>query len=110
MDRRDVQAGATARRDQHARRTDRASIIVAGGAALTQSTIEANRIATRNYADVRSRQSSSSTSATDDRIHRERIEVLRGVETYHDPVEGGTVQLDNTFDHAWRVNNKKPTS
>ncbi len=87
---------------------DRASIIVAGGAALTQSTIEANRIATRNYADVStSGQSSSSTSATDDRIHRERIEVLRGVETYHDPVEGGTVQLDNTFDHAWRVNNEK---
>ena len=33
--------------------------------------------------------------------------MLRGVETYHDPVEGGTVQLDNTFDHAWRVNNEK---
>jgi hypothetical protein len=89
---------------------DRASIIVAGGAALTQSTIAANRLATRNYADVSTSGAStlsSSTSATDDRIHRERIEVLRGVETYHDPVEGGTVQLDNTFDHAWRVNNEK---
>jgi hypothetical protein len=85
---------------------DRASIIVAGGAALTQSTIEANRIAARNYADV-SGSGPSSTSATDERIHRERIEILRGVETYHDPVEGGTVQLDNTFDHAWRVNNEK---
>jgi hypothetical protein len=88
---------------------ERASIIVAGGAALTRSTIEANRIASRNYADVSaaSGQSSSSTSATDDRIHRERLEALRGVETYHDPVEGGSVQLDNTFDHAWRISNEK---
>ena len=52
------------------------------------------------------RGSSSSTSATDDRMQRERIEAIRGVETYHDPVEGGSVQLDNTFDHAWRVNNQ----
>jgi hypothetical protein len=88
---------------------ERAAIIVAGGAALTQSTIAANQLASRNYADVRGPGSASgaSNSATDDRIQRERLEVLRGVETYHDPVEGGTVQLDNTFGHAWRVNNEK---
>jgi hypothetical protein len=88
---------------------ERAAIIVAGGAAMTRATIEANQAATRNYADVSasSGAGSSSTSATDDRIHRERLEVLRGVETYHDPLEGGSVQLDNTYDHAWRVNNDK---
>jgi hypothetical protein len=88
---------------------ERAAIIIAGGAAMTRATIEANQIASRNYADVSSSSggNSSSTSATDDRIHRERLESLRGVETYHDPVEGGTIQLDNTFDHAWRVNNDK---
>jgi hypothetical protein len=87
----------------------RAAIIVAGGAAMTRATVEANQIASRNYADVQSAPASgsSSTSATDDRIHRERLEALRGVETYHDPLEGGTVQLDNTFDHAWRINNDK---
>jgi hypothetical protein len=87
----------------------RAAIIVAGGAALTKATIEANQAASRNYADVStgSRDGGSVTGATDDRAQRERIEVLRGVETYNDPVEGGTVQLDNTFDHAWRVNNDK---
>jgi hypothetical protein len=90
----------------------RAAMIVAGGAAMTRATIEANQLASRNYADVSARSGpsssgSSTTSATDDRLQRERIEVIRGVETYHDPVEGGTVQLDNTYDHAWRVNNDK---
>src|SRR5690606_14118065 len=93
--------------EQNVRATrERAAIIVAAGAAMTQSTIEANRLASRNYADVAS-SSSSSTSATDDRIHRERLEALRGVETYHDPLEGGTVQLDATYDHAWRINDQQ---
>jgi hypothetical protein len=38
-----------------------------------------------------------------DRMQRENVEVIRGVETYHEPVDGGVVQLDNTYDHAWRV-------
>jgi hypothetical protein len=85
---------------------ERAAIIVAGGAAMTQSTIQANQLATRNYADV-SASSSSTTSATDDRMQRERIEAIRGVETYHDPLECGTVQLDATYDHAWRIKNQQ---
>jgi hypothetical protein len=40
-----------------------------------------------------------------DRNRREFIEAVRGVETYNDPVYGGPVQLDHTYDHAWRVNN-----
>lgn len=38
-----------------------------------------------------------------DRMQRENIELIRGVETYAEPVDGGVVQLDNTYDHAWRV-------
>ena len=34
---------------------------------------------------------------------RESIEAIRGVETYLEPVAGGVVQLDNTYDHAFRV-------
>ncbi len=86
---------------------ERAAIIVAGGAAMTQATIQANQMATRNYADVATGGGSASASATDDRMQRERIEAIRGVETYHDPLEGGTVQLDATFDHAWRVQNQQ---
>lgn len=75
---------------------DRVAIIVAGGAALTNSTIAANNMATQGYAE---------RSATSDRMQRERIEAIRGVETYDDPVAGGTVQLDNTYTNAWRVTN-----
>jgi hypothetical protein len=73
---------------------DRAAIIVAGGAAITAATIEANNMATAGYAD---------RSAASDRMQRERVEAIRGVETYNDPIAGGTVQLDNTYANAWRV-------
>ena len=38
-----------------------------------------------------------------DKNQREFVEMVRGVETYHEPVDGGVVQLDNTYNHAWRV-------
>ena len=44
-----------------------------------------------------------------DRQQRERIESIRGVETYNDPVAGTTVQLDNNYQHAWRVSNQADT-
>jgi hypothetical protein len=44
-----------------------------------------------------------------DRQQRERIEAIRGVETYADPVKGAPVQLDSTYQHAWRVNNRDDT-
>jgi hypothetical protein len=44
-----------------------------------------------------------------DRQQRERIEAIRGVETYNDPVAGTPVQLDNSYQHAWRVNNRDNT-
>lgn len=89
----------------------RADAIVAAGYALTRATIERNRAAgaaavaaAKNYADVPA-SSGATAGGSDDRSQRERIESIRGVETYDDPVYGGTVQLDNTYDHAWRVNN-----
>lgn len=83
----------------------RADNIVAAGYALTQATIAANNAAAnaavaKTYADA-----PVTSGGSDDRSQRERIESIRGVETYDDPVYGGTVQLDNTYDHAWRVNN-----
>lgn len=90
---------------------DRATIIIASGQAMTQATIARNNAAAnaavaKTYADPSPKSSSSSSSGDDgDRQQRERIESIRGVETYDDPVYGGTVQLDNTYDHAWRVNN-----
>jgi hypothetical protein len=43
------------------------------------------------------------TNLASDKNQREFVEAIRGVETYHEPVDGGVVQLDNTYDHAWRV-------
>lgn len=87
---------------------DRAAIAVAAGAAMTANTIAANKAAgeraVRNsFADPAP--VSQTGEAADDRMQRKRIDGLRGVETYEDPVYGGTVKLDNTYDHAWRVNN-----
>lgn len=84
---------------------DRAAIIIASGQAMTQATIARNNAAAnaavaKTYADA-----PITAGGSDDRSQRERIESIRGVETYDDPVYGGTVQLDNTYDHAWRVNN-----
>ena len=39
-----------------------------------------------------------------DRMSRESSEAIRGVETYNDPYHGGSVQLDNTYDYAWQLN------
>lgn len=39
-----------------------------------------------------------------DYVSRESSEAIRGVETYNDPYYGGTVELDNTYDHKWQMN------
>lgn len=92
---------------------DTTAIIVANGAALTAATIARNEAAVaagakrlaENHNAVYADPAPSSSGAADDRSQRERIESIRGVETYDDPVYGGQVQLDNTYDHAWRVQN-----
>lgn len=88
----------------------RASIIIAGGAALSAITIQAGkdmvaRGAARMNEDLAGTEAFNQRMAAEDRMQRERIEALTEVETYNDPVTGGTVQLDNTYDHAWRVTN-----
>ncbi|MBI1392128.1 MAG: hypothetical protein GC152_05230 [Alphaproteobacteria bacterium] len=43
--------------------------------------------------------------ASSDRMARETSETIRGVETYDDPyAAGGSVELDYTYDQAWRLN------
>jgi hypothetical protein len=93
---------------------ERASIIVAGGAAATKANIETYR---RMAQPPASGSGSSGGAAgggelypgesSGDRMQRESIEAIRGVETYHDPIDNRAVQLDHTYDHAWRVNNQE---
>ena len=105
-----------ARTDRFAEATaERASIIVAGGAAATKANIETYRRMAQPPASGSSTGGPSGGGSgelypgesTSDRMHRETIEAVRGVETYHDPVENRAVQLDHTYDHAWRVNNQE---
>jgi len=94
--------------------TKRAAMIVAGGAAATRQNIAAFEnmtAATRANGmpdPVRTGGNDRryATDETDDRIQRESIEGIRGVETYHDPVGEVNVQLDATYDNAWRVTNQ----
>ncbi|MGB5493945.1 MAG: hypothetical protein WBM97_05655 [Sedimenticolaceae bacterium] len=39
-----------------------------------------------------------------DYLARERSEAIRGVETYNDPYYGRNVELDNTYNNAWQLN------
>jgi hypothetical protein len=95
---------------------ERAAMIVAGGASATKSNIEAfqqmTQTAVANSNDSIARQTAGGAGESfpgdraGDRMQRESIEAIRGVETYRDPVDGRHVQLDATYDHAWRVNNQ----
>ena len=100
---------------------ERAAIIVAGGAEATRRNIETYKqmartsvqnsrdsiaLSEQNVAraqDVARNREMFPGDATGDRMQRERIEGIRGVETYHDPVDGRQVQLDANYEHAWRV-------
>lgn len=90
---------------------ERAAIIVAGGAAATKANIESFQIVSgANRAGSGSGGSGSGElypgDAAGDRMQRENIEAIRGVETYHDPVSNSNVQLDHSYGNAWRVNNQ----
>lgn len=92
---------------------ERAAIIVAGGAAATKRNIAAYEAMT-NASIANSNASIEAMRPRDggvfpgdaagDRMQRESIEAIRGVETYHDPIDNSRVQLDMNYDHAWRVN------
>lgn len=94
---------------------ERAAIIVAGGAEATRRNIAAFQAmagaSVQNSRDSIAAQQGSGEiypgSNAQDRMQRESVEAIRGVETYHDPVGGGQVQLDATYDHAWRVNSSE---
>ena len=47
----------------------------------------------------------NSSMASGDYIQRETSEGIRGVETYNDGYNGGTVELDNTYDYNWQLDN-----
>lgn len=99
----------------------RAAMIVAGGAEATRQNIATYKsMASASIQNSRDSVAAQTRRIPDnsggvreifpgdlsgDRMQRENVEGIRGVETYADPIAGGNVQLDATYDHAWRVNN-----
>jgi hypothetical protein len=71
-----------------------------------QGARERSRIIAQTGEEIRQMQADSWRQYNDssDRMAREASEAIRGVETYNDPYYGGTVQLDNTYEHAWQLN------
>ena len=67
---------------------------------------ERSRIIARTGEEIRQMQADSwrRQSESSDRLARESSEAIRGVETYEDPYVGGTVELDNSYEHAWQLN------
>ncbi len=47
---------------------------------------------------------SSTQIGSSDYIQRETSEAIRGVETYNDLINGGTIELDSNYNHAWQLN------
>lgn len=98
------------------------ALIVAGGAEATQRNMAAYRqmaqasiqnsrdsveISRKGVEAGRTPDISASEiypgSSAQDRMQRETIEGVRGVETYYDPIDNRPVQLDMNYDNAWRV-------
>ncbi|MCL4182185.1 MAG: hypothetical protein KJ011_01910 [Burkholderiaceae bacterium] len=41
--------------------------------------------------------------ATQDRMHKDTVRTIRGVQGYRDPRSGGVVELPQHYDHAWQL-------
>lgn len=62
-------------------------------------------ITSRTYDEIRQMQADSwrKYNESSDYLSREQSEAIRGVETYNDPYNGGTVQLDSSYEKAWQL-------
>jgi len=71
-----------------------------------QGARERSKIIAQTGEEIRQMQADSWRQQSDsfDRMSRESSEAIRGVETYNDPYYGGTVELDNTYENAWQLN------
>lgn len=71
----------------------------------TKGAMDRSKIISRTYSEISAMQHDSwkKKNASDDYLQRERVEAIRGTETYNDP-SGGTIELDNTYQHAWQLN------
>ena len=82
-----------------------ARINAKGARDRAQTAADTSRMIAKTGDEIREMQMDSWKRQQDssDYIQRESSEALRGVETYNDPYYGGTVELDNTYNDAWQL-------
>lgn len=70
-----------------------------------QGAADRSRIIAQHGEEMRQMQQDSwrRQNEASDRNSREFSEYIRDVETYNDPYHGGTVELDNSYEHAWQL-------
>lgn len=83
--------------DDHSRK-------MAGIAAKGEADRHAIRMQTAKEIAEIQRQGYENTQATNDRIHERFTQTIRGVETYVDTTSRERIELPNTHQHAWRLN------
>lgn len=71
----------------------------------TRGAMDRSKIISQTYSEINAMQHDSwkKRNTSDDYLQRERVETIRGTETYND-TSGGTIELDNTYKHAWQLN------
>jgi hypothetical protein len=86
------------------------------GARMAKHNAEMSRINTKGAADRHAmrmqtnreisdvmNKSGANRQASQDRTQEKFVRAIRGVELYADPAAGRPVELPNTYDHAWRL-------
>jgi len=63
------------------------------------------QIITNTQAEIAEMQNQTwqSNQATDQRIHEHTMDTVRGVQPYYDPVRGSAVEVDNSYQYLWRL-------
>ncbi|MGH8017635.1 MAG: hypothetical protein ACREIA_04990 [Opitutaceae bacterium] len=77
---------------------------MAGIAAKGAADRHAIRMQTNREIAAINQQSYENRQASMDRIHEKTIQTIRGVDTYLDPSSNERIELPNTHDNVWRLN------
>lgn len=82
-----------------------AAINARGAAERARTNAESSRAISQTYSDIGDIQMRGwqNRQQMTDRGQRETVEVTGGFETYNDPSASGTVQLDNTYERAFQL-------
>ena len=90
--------------DNIATRQNIAQINAKGAAERSRMMSESQASLNKTYSEISDIVSSTVTGSSE-RIIRETSEATLGFETYDDPINGGTIQIDNPSENVWQTDN-----